>query len=221
MILNFSHFKGGVGKTALTLNVAVALKCAGHDVTILDLDGLESSVLWNRIRVNNGHEALNCITVRSAGIAEIVAELAGVFEEFGGDDRILLVDSGGYDGDINRFAMIHADILITPVSPSQVEVFGLQKYMEILKQITAKTGQVFKTNVVVNNADIRSQSAIAELKGFIEGNEEYLDLYNTVIHSRTAFKHSYGEGLGVVEWDTNSMASSEIRALVEEIKRDF
>jgi len=222
MIINFSHFKGGVGKTSLTINTAIALQKEGYEVVILDLDGLESSVLFNKIRVKNGYDSLNCIVLKSVGIKEIVAEIKEIFKEFSGDNnKILMVDSGGYDGDVNRYTMLNAEILITPVSPSQVEVFGLQKYMAVLKQISKKSGQVFKTNVVVNNADIRSQGSITELKEFIAENNDYMDLYQTIIYSRAIFKQAYGEGLGVVESDTNSKAALEIMQLVKEIKKDF
>ena len=178
-------------------------------------------MLFNRIRVKNGYNGINCIALKSVGIAEIIEEMKGIFEAYNKDNKYLLIDSGGYDGDINRYAMLGSDLLITPVSPSQVEVFGLQKYMAILKEISVKSGQVFKTNVVINNADARSQGALAELKGFINENSEYINLYNTVVYSRAVFKQAYGVGLGVVEWDANCKAACELLELIEEIKKDF
>jgi chromosome partitioning protein len=93
--------------------------------------------------------------------------------------------------------------------------------MAILKQISEKNGQVFKTNVVINNADIRSQGSLTQLKEFITKNNTYIDLYKTVIYSRADFKKAYGEGLGVVEMDANSKAALELMNLVKEIQKDF
>ena len=42
-------------------------------------------------------------------------------------DNLLIIDSGGYDSQINRMALVEADILITPVGISQIELFGLTK----------------------------------------------------------------------------------------------
>lgn len=221
LIINFSHFKGGVGKTSLSLSVTTALIKTGYEVTILDLDGLESSILFNKIRVKNGYASINCITLKKTDMGEVVAEMKDIFKDFIGDDKILIIDSGGYDGDINRFAMLSSDIIITPVSPSQVEVFGLQKYMGVLKQISEKSGQIFKTNIVINNADIRSKQSIVQLKEFIVKNDTYMDLYETIVYSRADFKKAYGEGLGVVELDENSKAALEIMELIKEIQKDF
>lgn len=215
MIINLSHFKGGVGKTTLTINIAIALKKIGYDVSILDLDGLQSSILFNKMRVKNGYSSINCLAI------ETLEEMKMVFKEFNNDAKFLIVDSGGYDGDINRFAMLNADIIITPVAPSQVELFGLQKYTSILKHMSEKTGQIFKTNIIINNADVRSQGAIKELQNFIKDNDIYMDLYKTVVCSRADFKRAYGEGLGVIELDADCKAASEVISLVKEIQKDF
>jgi chromosome partitioning protein len=210
MICNFSHYKGGVGKTTLAINLAIALGSP-----ILDLDGQESSVNFNKLRVIKGHPSLKCFR------AENEEEIKTIFREFAGSDKVLVVDSGGYDSEINRFAMLSSDMLITPVAPSQVELFALQKYELILKEISEKYQHSFKTNVIINNADSRSKGAIIELKHFIEKNNTHLDLLQTVIHSRNDFKKAYSEGISVIELDTNSKAAFEIEQLVKEIKKDF
>ncbi|SFM30882.1 division plane positioning ATPase MipZ [Pelosinus propionicus] len=215
MIINFSHYKGGVGKSTLTLNVATGLNLSGVSVSILDLDGLQSSILFNKLREKNGHTPIECFEVKNE------EEMKVLFQQFSADDKILLVDSGGYDSEINRFAMLSADILITPVGPSQVELFALQKYTDILKQISEKSGQIFRTNVVINNADIRSKATITELKHYIQQQSTYLDLYKTVVYSRADYKKAYASGLGVMELDIGSKAAFEINQLVKEIQRDF
>lgn len=209
MIINLSHYKGGVGKTTLALNLAVSLKAS-----ILDLDGQESSILFNKLRQLNGHDPLECF------VAKDESEMKDVFRKFT-DDKILIVDSGGYDSDINRFAMLSADMLITPVAPSQVELFGLQKYEAILKQISEKYGQVFKTNVVINNADIRSKGAISQLKKFVADRSINFDLFSTIIHNRADYRKAYGEGVSVVEMDAGSKAADEIESLTKEIRKEF
>lgn len=208
VIINLSHYKGGVGKTTLATNLAIAL-----GASILDLDGQQSSVLFNRLRVKNGHKPVECFT------AESVDDMKGIFRQFTGN-KMLIVDSGGYDSDINRFAMLSADMLITPVSPSQVEIFGLQKYEIVLKQISEKYGRQFKTNVVINNADVRSKGAILQLKKFISVRSSF-DLFSTIINSRADYKKAYGEGVSVVELDANSKATDEINSFVREIRKEL
>jgi chromosome partitioning protein len=208
VIINLSHYKGGVGKTTLATNLAIAL-----GASILDLDGQQSSVLFNRLRAKNGHKPIECFT------AESVEDMKVIFRQFT-VNKMLIIDSGGYDSDINRFAMLSADMLITPVSPSQVEIFGLQKYEIVLKQISEKYGRQFKTNVVINNADVRSKGAIMQLKKFISIRSSF-DLFSTIINSRADYKKAYGEGVSVVELDANSKATDEINSFVREIRKEL
>ena len=213
-IINFSHYKGGVGKSTLTASVAVALKMNGLSVSILDLDGLQSSIYFNKLRIKNGHEPIECSS------AETVDEIKATCEKFRDSEKILLIDSGGYDSDISRYSMLASDILITPVAPSMVELNGLQKYAKILKQISEKYEQPFKTNVVINNADIRSKGMITELRQYIQKHNTYLDLFETVIYSRADYKKAYGAGIGVTELD-NSKASIDIQQFVIEIQKEL
>ncbi|MBP2643678.1 MAG: plasmid partitioning protein [Firmicutes bacterium] len=210
LIINLSHYKGGVGKTTLAINLAIALKAP-----ILDLDGQQSSVLFNKLRKVKGSKPIDCFT------AETEDELKDIFQQFTSPDKLLVVDSGGYDSNINRFAILAADMLITPVAPSQVELFALQKYSSILSSISDTYGQPFKTNVVINNADIRSKAAIIQLKHFIQTNNTYLDLFSTIIHCRSDYKRAYSEGSSVIELDAHSKASFELNQLVKEIKREL
>ncbi|MBP2657947.1 MAG: plasmid partitioning protein [Firmicutes bacterium] len=211
MIICLSHYKGGVGKTTLAINLAIDL-----GAPIMDLDGQQSSVMFNELRKLKNHTPIECYT------AETETEMKSIFRDFAGDSKkSLIVDSGGYDSDINRYAMMASDMLITPLAPSQIELLALQKYTVILKQISEKYGQPFKTNVLINNADVRSKSSVNQLKQFIKNNATYLDLLETVIHSRTDYKRAYGEGLAVSEMDCHSKAADEIQQLVTEIKKDF
>lgn len=209
MIINLSHYKGGVGKTTLAVNLAITLKA-----DILDLDGQQSSVMFNNLRKSRGHKSLNIITTADGN------KMKEIFKKYQ-DDKILVIDSGGYDSDINRLAMLSSDMLITPVSPSQVEIFGLQKYELILQEISEKYGSNFKTNVVINNADIRSKSAILELKRFIVRHHKNFDMFDTVINARTDYKRAYGDGVSVVEMDKESKATDEIERLIKEIRKEI
>lgn len=207
MIINFTHQKGGVGKSTLAINVAINL---GAD--ILDLDTLNACVLFNRIRKAKGKDDLTVIQ------AETDQEALKIINQYKGIGKTLVVDSGGYDSEVNRVALLSSDVLITPVSPSQIEIFGLQKFIEILKESSEQLKVTFMTNVIINNADIRSRSEVNMLKRFISKNDKYLDAFSTVICNRVDFRRAYKMGLSVEELDGDSKASNEIRLFCREIK---
>ncbi len=206
-IIDVVHQKGGVGKTTIAINLACML-----DAPILDLDNQHSAVLFNRIRMQNSTvKPLECFT------ADDENELRDILKKF--KNKMLIIDSGGYDSTLNRLAMILSDFLITPVSPSQVELFGVEQFEGILKKASAALNQTFRTNVIINNADIRSKSAIRSLETFIATNQTHMNLLKTILHNRADFKKSYGEGLSVAELDKNSKATFEMNQLVKEIKK--
>lgn len=209
MIALYSHQKGGVGKSTVAINHAYFKKCP-----IIDLDSQNSSMLFNQLRNIQNRENVECYA------PDTIEEFNSIIKEYKENkDNLIIIDSGGYDSEINRLALINADIVITPVGASQIELFGLQKFRGILNEASDATGSDVKTHVLINNVDSRSKKKINELQEYIAGNKKYFNLLDSVIHSRVDFKNAYGDGLTVKEVDKESKATKEIKALVKEIDK--
>ncbi len=209
MIVLYSHQKGGVGKSTLAINHAYSKGCS-----IIDLDSQNSSMLFNQLRKMQNRENIDCYTSNS------INEFNEMIKPFKANkENMIIIDSGGYDSEINRLALISADIIITPVGASQIELFGLQKFRGILNEASEATGTNVKTHVLINNVDSRSKKKINELQEYISKNKNYFNLLDSIIHSRVDFKNAYGDGLTVEELDKDSKASQEIDSLVKEIDK--
>lgn len=209
MIVLYSHQKGGVGKSTLAINHAYSKGCS-----IIDLDSQNSSMLFNQLRKMQNRENLDCYT------SNTINEFNEMIKPFKGNkENMIIIDSGGYDSEINRLALISADIIITPVGASQIELFGLQKFRGILNEASEATGTNVKTHVLINNVDSRSKKKINELQEYISKNKNYFNLLDSIIHSRVDFKNAYGDGLTVEELDKDGKASQEIDSLVNEIDK--
>lgn len=209
MIALYSHQKGGVGKSTAAINHAYSKSCP-----IIDLDSQNSSMLFNQLRKMQNKESLDCYTPNS------INEFNEMIKEYKANkENLIIIDSGGYDSEINRLALISADIIITPVGASQIELFGLQKFRGILNEASEATGTSVKTHVLINNVDSRSKKKINELQEYISKNKNYFNLLDSIIHSRVDFKNAYGDGLTVAELDKDSKASQEIDSLVKEIDK--
>ena len=203
MIITIAHQKGGVGKSTLAVNLAVEM-----ELPVIDLDSQNSCYLFSRIRERNHNKLLRIYT------PENLSELKKILNTE--KDKNFLIDSGGYDNDLNRYALVVSDIVITPVSPSQIEVFGLEKFLKIIKKAKQYNPEL-KVYVLINNADSRSLSEIRDLEKFIEG-EEIFQLLNSKLFRRVDFKRAYQNGLSVCEYKPDSKACRELRALIMEIK---
>lgn len=209
MIVLYSHQKGGVGKSTLAINHAYFKGCS-----IIDLDSQNSSMLFNQLRKMNDMKSIECFT------ADTVDEFKELVKDYKSNkENMIIIDSGGYDSEINRLALISADIIITPVGASQIELFGLQKFRGIINEASEATGTSVKTHVLINNVDSRSKKKINELQEYIASNKNYFNLLDSIIHSRVDFKNAYGDGLTVEELDKDSKASQEIESLVNEIDK--
>ncbi len=209
MIICVSHGKGGTGKTVVATNLA-----SRFDAPILDIDDQHSSVMFNKLRTAKGHKPLTCFTI------ETLDQVKALFAQYAGEDKpLLIVDCGGHESDVNRFVMVYADILITPVGPSMVELFGLMDYIKVLKELSQTYGRTIQTNVLINKADSRCKGEISDLQEFVTQNSTHLALMDTVIYQRNAYKKCYAAGVSATELNSKSKAAGEINMLVDEIKQ--
>jgi len=211
MIVLFSHQKGGVGKSTVAINFAYQIQKRYKDIAMLDLDSQHSAILFNQLRMSEKLSTIKCVTQHDINLGEFLSHYKA------DKSNLLIIDSGGYDSDINRTALIKADIIITPVGISQIEIFGLQKFRKILKDASEALDVKIKTNVLLNNVDSRSKSKLKDLKDYIKEKPNYFNLLNTTLYSRADYKNSYGDGLTVKEYNKKGQAQEEIKEFTKEI----
>ena len=202
MIITVAHQKGGVGKSTIATNLAVEM-----NLPIIDLDSQHSCYLFSLLRQEEQEKSLQVFT------PETVDEIKDILESSVRDK--VVIDSGGYDNDLNRFALLISDVVITPVSPSQIEVFGLLKFAEIIEE-AKKYNPSLMVHVLINNADPRCSSENRKLRQFIEESGDF-ELLKTKLHRRADYRRAYSEGLSVCEYNPEGKACEEIKALIEEI----
>ena len=211
MIVLFGHQKGGVGKSTVAINVAYHLQKKYKDLVLLDLDSQNSAILFNQLRMSENLPTIKCVTEKDIDFSSFIDEHSG------NKENLLVIDSGGYDSNVNRAALIKADIIVTPVGISQIEIFGLQKFRKILKEASEALGVKIKTNVLLNNVDSRSKNKLKDLREYIKDNHKHFNLLESTIHTRADFKNSYGDGLTAKEFNKKGAAAQEIKELTKEI----
>jgi chromosome partitioning protein len=204
MLIAIAHQKGGVGKSTIAINLAIILS-KKLSLSVIDLDSQHSVKLFSTIRKKERGESMSVYTPETI---EELKELLKMKKHF-------IVDSGGYDNDLNRFVLANANLVITPVAPSQIEVFGLLKFQKIIEK-ALKVNPKLKVFVVINNALPQSVKRIQELRKFIE-EETPFDVLDTVIHRRIDYQVAYMEGLSVCELNPKGKACSEFILLLKEL----
>lgn len=215
-IITLAHQKGGTGKSTIAWNLAIELrnkyKKYGYKKFIFaDLDNQESVTMTNRLRMTYGHDPLEIIRFTDDERAELEKFINSIE-----DDTLVIIDSGGYDADLNRLAIVASDFIITPVSSDYMEIFGLQKFKNIIEELSEIKGETIKVNILLNKIDPKLKD-FSDIVEFIN-DTKYFKLFNVVIRFRADYKHSIGYGFSVRELEKKSKASGEIVSLVKEIE---
>lgn len=207
-VISISHQKGGVGKSSIALNLAVELS-KKYTLKVIDLDYQKSLTIFNSIRKDKGLKELEIIHVNSQ------KELIKIIEN---NKDLILIDSGGFDSDLNRVAILGADLIITPVSDNLIEIYGLEAFKRILKELKEVKDDI-RAYVLLNKIEPRATKSLIELKNYVKNNSDYFFLLDTIIRRRADISKSFELGKSVVEIDKNSKASKELNRLISNIKK--
>lgn len=208
MIISVSHQKGGVGKSTLAYNIAVELSKL-YPVEIVDLDVQQTLTACNIIRSKFDQEKL---------LIHNFSENRKFIEYLNEDNnqKITIIDTGGFDSGLNRVAIYASDYILTPVSTEFLEIIGLEKYKKILKEVSQKIGKQIKTHVVLNKIH-HAQQNFEDISEFINNASEQFELLNSKIRRRSDFAISLSHGFSVCELDNSSDSAREIKELINEI----
>jgi len=203
MIITIGNTKGGVGKTTIACNLAVCSAIHNKNVLLIDADIQGSSMAFRASRATNDIKAMAITT------PTLHSDLNNFYEI-----DFIFVDAGGRDNKTFRSAIMASNILIIPCMASQVDFWAVGDVVELLKEAKIYKPEIkafFLLNQV-NPVTTLSKEAI-ETMGDIDPDVKPL---NTVINARIAYKKSFGEGKGVMEW-TDPKAKDEITSLYNEI----
>ncbi|GFE62995.1 ParA family partition ATPase [Litoreibacter roseus] len=201
-IITVAQQKGGSGKTTLSAGLAMAAVEAGKSVAIIDSDPQGSLGRWFMARHEAGRaDGVNFSTASAWGIAFECDKLKA-------DHDLVIVDTPPkVDADL-RPAFRASDLIIVPVSASQVDVWATESVLELAER------EDRPAMVVLNRA--RSGTRLAtEIGEAISGMP--CITADTVISNRVVYAEAMGQGKSVGEAQRTGPAAQEMRALSKEV----
>lgn len=204
-IITVGNAKGGVGKSTIAVNLAVEAARDKKRVLLVDADVQASSMGFRGLRETDDIKATAILT----------PTLHKDLKSF--DFDLIIVDAGGRDAGTFRSAILAADFLLLPTTPSQYDVWATKDTIDILND-----ARIYKEDLparMVLNLAIPNTVIGREAREALRDFKEVCPLSETTLSSRVAYRQSIGQGLGVSEYEPNGKAAEEFRRLYEEVMK--
>lgn len=209
MLITVGNTKGGVGKTTIAVNIAIARALAGRDVWLIDGDRQGTAQMAISIRATAGHvPGIACATYSDGPtLRSQVQQQVTKFDD-------IIIDAGGRDSTALRAALVLSDVLLVPFQPRSYDVWALNDIAALVDEVRSVRDGL-RAVAILNFADpgetstdnAEAADAVKDLPQF-----EYLA---TPIRRRKAFANAGGQGLSVLELKPeDKKASEEIKELV-------
>lgn len=207
MIVCVGNTKGGVGKTTIALNLAIARALQGREVMLIDGDRQATAQTAIDIRAASGKAPLIACAVYSEG-RTLISQVGLMRSKF--DD--IIIDSGGRDSAALRAAMGMSDVVVVPFAPRSLDVWALAQLDSLIEELKGAHPNM-RVLAILNAADTQghdNEDAAAAVADY--PNMQYVA---TPIIRRKAFANSAGQGLSILEYrPKDDKGIEEMTALV-------
>jgi chromosome partitioning protein len=212
MVLSIIHQKGGVGKSTISWNLALMLSKfykGIKKIVVVDLDSQKTITTLNNIR-RTSTKRIPLEIVELSTKEELISYIKNDSEEV-----LTIIDTGGFDSEINRLAAILSDIVINPVSDEPLELMGLKRYQEILKDMNENIKEKIKPFIVFNKIKHNTKN-LEHIKNYVRTEENYR-IMDTIIRRKIEISDTPLQGISVVEFDPKSKAALNFKELETEV----
>ncbi len=191
--------KGGVGKTTISINVAIAATLVGKQVVILDLDPQQSASRWSRLRSQDNPII---IPAHAPNLAEFIEQA----RKHNAD--LVVIDTAPKSENAALSAAKLANFIIIPTQASNLDLDAIADTIQIV-ELAKKPAAFVLTNC-------KTTSSLADMAA------DALSAYSIPLApirfaNRVAFVKSLMAGKGVIEFEPNGPSAKEAMQLYKYI----
>lgn len=213
MIILVGGEKGGTGKTTFAVNFAVMRMQEKGDLILIDAERTQPNASnWCMLRDSNE------ISPRIPSVQKIGSNLRKDILALSKKYDDIIIDTGGQDSLELRSALIVSDVAISPLRPSQFDLWTLARMDKLVGEIKL-VNERLKFYIFLNQASPNPN--VNEVKEaidyFNEANFEHIHLAKTIIYERIAFRKIATSGRSVNELQIDNKAENELSGLYNEV----
>ena len=207
MVIAFAGQKGGSGKTTTAVAVAAELVKRGRRVLLVDADPQGSARTWAEVAQENNQPAPTVVAMgANMHKPEQLPRLAEGYD-------VVLIDTPPRMGDVQRSALMVADVVVLPCGPSAVDAWALTESVELVAK-----AKIYRPELKVVGLITRKVANTAIGKGARQVLEQTnLKVLSSELHYRVGYQESLAVGKGPSTYEPESVAAKEVGALVDEL----
>ncbi len=208
MIIAVTWQKGGVGKSTTAICLAMAAMQDGARVLLVDGDPQGTVRTWSEVASEHGH----CVPTVVAMGANM--HRAGQIPTLSASYNLVLIDCPPRVGDVQRSALMVADIALLPCGPSAADAWAISASIEAVQE-----AQTMRENLQARILITRKQGRTAVARGArVVLESSGIAVLRTELGYRVAFQEAVALGQGVTSYAPRDPSAWEIRALLTELR---
>ncbi|MEM8671124.1 MAG: ParA family protein [Planctomycetota bacterium] len=129
-VISFVNTKGGVGKSFLSVHLAVWLADRGTRVALIDADDQQTASKWLLAAKNH---SVDVWVLEGASEEKRTNDLRNTINDLDGNIEFVIVDTKGSAGQSTHSAVLKSDLVCVPLQPSASDLWPIENALSTIR----------------------------------------------------------------------------------------